>query len=64
MLFYVECVKGTNKVCTPFSYDGVEYDDCESGVGGYWCLTEGQTGSGRDYSKCGECVEPTTGKYY
>ena len=65
ILFLTECVYGTNKICTPFTYNGDGYDDCEySRISGYWCLTNGQTGYGRDYSKCGECVEPIIGNYY
>merc|ERR1712096_587797 len=56
-----KCVSGTNTVCTPFTYDNDECDECAYTWGtGYWCLTEGQTGSGSSYSYCGECVEPTT----
>merc|ERR1712183_57834 len=52
---------GTNTVCTPFTYDNDVYDECAYTWGtGYWCLTEGQTGSGSSYSYCGECVEPIT----
>ena len=58
----------TNKVCTPFTYKGVSYDDCIEAYWYNWCLVDGQTGSGSDYSKCGECTgipEPTnqTTKY-
>merc|ERR1712096_377251 len=56
-----KCVSGTNTVCTPFTYDNDVYDDCTyTWATGYWCLTEGQTGSGSSYSYCGECVEPIT----
>ena len=59
---------GTNTICTPFSYDGVTYDECTYNFGiGYWCLTNGQTGSRYDYSYCGECLDPIatfgTGSY-
>ena len=53
----------TNKVCTPFTYKGVSYDDCVEDYWYNWCLVDGQTGNGSDYSKCGECSgipEPTT----
>ena len=54
-------MKGTNTVCTPFTYNGYKYNDCKySYVYGYWCLVDGQTGSGSDYSECGECVQPIT----
>jgi len=58
-----KCVQDTNKVCTPFTYEGVSYDDCVQDYLYNWCLVDGQTGSGSDYSKCGECTgipEPTT----
>jgi len=54
-----KCVEGTSKVCTPFSYNGVSHDDCYDGWTSDWCLVDGQTGSGSDYSSCGECVSTT-----
>jgi len=54
------CVQYTNKVCTPFTYKGVSYDDCIA-VEDYfysWCLVDGQTGIGDDYSMCGKCKNP------
>ena len=47
-------------MCTPFTYMGDDYDECEANFPhgtGYWCLTNGQTGMGSDYSDCGECVD-------
>jgi len=60
-----KCVKGTNKVCTPFKYNDKQYNDCEFydkllGSDYHWCLVDDQTGSGSDHSRCGECVEETT----
>jgi len=55
-----ECIKGTNEKCTPFTYKGANYDECDYDwvSRSYWCVGKDQTGS--EYSTCGECVEPTT----
>jgi len=55
-----ECIKGTNEKCTPFTYKGANYDECDYDwvSRSYWCVGKDQTGS--DYSTCGECIEPTT----
>ena len=54
--FPTECVQGTNIVCTPFTYDGVNYDDCATSYWiGDWCLVKSPVES--FYPSCGECVE-------
>ena len=62
--FFTECAKGTNKVCTSFKYENVEYHDCEWSYLylGYWCLLPGQTGINGDWSYCGECAGDTENK--
>ena len=59
IFFLIECVKGTSQVCIPFTYKGKTYTDCASGAIYWWCLADGQTGSGSDWSKCGDCVYPS-----
>jgi len=49
-----KCVQGTDKVCTPFTYNGVNYDDCYSGYWSFQCLVDGE------WSNCGECTEDST----
>ena len=63
--FQTECVEGTNRVCTPFTYEGVEYTDCYSGYLHYQCIEPGKTG----WEYCGKCTGPpevstTTGLFY
>jgi len=49
-----KCVDGTNRVCTPFTYDGVEYTDCYNGWSSYQCIELGKTG----WKYCGKCTGP------
>ena len=49
-----ECIEGTNEKCTPFTYKGVNYDECEHHWRiGYWCVGKHQ--SGIEFSQCGVC---------
>ena len=53
--FLTECEVKTNKVCTPFTYNGKEYNNCVhepksmfNPIPFYWC--------GNKYTYCGDCV--------
>ena len=50
-------MKGTNKICTPFTLYGFDYNGCfDFGFGHLGCLLDDQNGSGKSYFKCDECI--------
>ena len=70
IIYFIECVRGTNVVCTPFTYYAAEYHDCEYSYGYgkfgyyYWCLLPGQNGIGGNYNFCGDCVNMNMPKHF